>query len=402
MSNQTGTRSFESQYWFVAFIEKGFMLLNDGGVTTMIVSDAYCHSKYAQKSQNWFLKNARIVRLDFCSELKIFDAAVHNLIYLFERIEGTHSIPERRAHLENFGNICMLPSNEQAKMTYRVFFPQVDQHGGFSCPTLPIGNICYLSYGLAASSDEKLHKGEFITDDVTQDVRDKKHPKPWVEGKLLAKWLPTGNRWLEWGTTRAPSHFRRLTFEELFDVSEKLLIMRVAGNDLRSCYDAQQLYTNHTSIIAVSWHALAGVRNNSLRKAARYRGEKPPKPDLPKREELECTSRRFAVKYLLGVMNSAAARDFLRANRRSNTDLYPDDWKKLPIPDVSSKQQSPVVELVDKILVARRADPGADIAALESEIDALVASLYGITSGGDVTTLSHGAKRHSKTLVVKP
>jgi hypothetical protein len=370
---------------FVAFIEKGFKLLNEGGVTTMIVSDAYCHSKYAQKSQNWFLENARIIRLDFCSELKIFDAAVHNLIYLFQRINGTQSIPERRVHRENFGNTNVLPSDEQAKLTYRVFFPQVDQHGDFTCPTLPIGDICYLSYGLAASSDEKMHKGEFITEDVTQDYKDKKHPKPWVEGKQLAKWLPTGNRWLEWGTIRAPSHFRRLTFVELFDVPEKLLIMRVAGNDLRSCYDAQQLYTNHTSIIAVSWHALAGVRNNSLKKAARYHGEKPPKPDLPKREELEATSRRFAVKYLLGVMNSAAARDFLRANRRSNTDLYPDDWKKLPIPDIPLERQKPIITLVDKILAARRADPGADIAALESELDTLVASLYGITatnSGG--------------------
>jgi len=26
--------------------------------------------------------------------------------------------------------------------------------------------------------------------------------------------------------------------------------------------------------------------------------------------------------------------DFLRANRRSNINLYPDDWKQLPIPDV--------------------------------------------------------------------
>ncbi|HEY5704122.1 MAG TPA: hypothetical protein VIS96_00945 [Terrimicrobiaceae bacterium] len=88
------------------------------------------------------------------------------------------------------------------------------------------------------------------------------------------------------------------------------------------------------------------MRNNSLKKAARYRGEKP-RPDLPKREELETTSRRFAVKYLLGVMNSGTARDFLRANRRSNTDLYPEDWKKLPIPDVPAEQQQPIVQVVD-------------------------------------------------------
>jgi hypothetical protein len=86
------------------------------------------------------------------------------------------------------------------------------------------------------------------------------------------------------------------------------------------------------------------------------------------------------VKYLLGVMNSAAARDFLRANRRSNIHLYPDDWKKLPIPDVSPDQQKPIVKLVDRILVAKRADPNADLTPLEAEIDTKVAALYGVSS----------------------
>jgi adenine-specific DNA-methyltransferase len=59
-------------------------------------------------------------------------------------------------------------------------------------------------------------------------------------------------------------------------------------------------------------------------------------------------------------MNSSAAQDFLRAHRRSNIHLYPDDWKKLPIPDVPAAQQAPVVALVDKILAAKRADPASD------------------------------------------
>ena len=121
-----------------------------------------------------------------------------------------------------------------------------------------------------------------------------------------------------------------------------------------------------------------GVRNNSLKKAARYRGEEPSRPDLPWREDLEKTSRRFALKYLLGVVNSTVAHDFLRANRRSNTDLYPDDWKKLPIPDVDSTVQAPLIKLVDHILDVKKADPSADTTALEREIDQLVYVLYGL------------------------
>ena len=91
-------------------------------------------------------------------------------------------------------------------------------------------------------------------------------------------------------------------------------------------------------------------------------------------------SGRFNIKYLLGIMNSVTAREFLRANRRSNIHLYPDDWKKLPIPDVAPTLQEPIVTLVDQILTARRADPKADISSLESEIDRQVAALYGVAS----------------------
>lgn len=59
--------------------------------------------------------------------------------------------------------------------------------------------------------------------------------------------------------------------------------------------------------------------------------------------------------------------------------LYPDDWKKLPIPDVSLEQQAPIIELVDKILDAKRANPAVDMGEQEEEIDRLVKKLYGLT-----------------------
>ena len=216
---------------------------------------------------------------------------------------------------------------------------------------------------------------------MVSDIKDKHHPKPFVEGKYLARWLPDTNKWLEWGTERAPTLFRRRTFPELYEVEEKLISISISASveKLRVVYDNQKLYHNHSAWSFVLWHSLAGVRNRSIQKQTRYCDEKP-KPDLPQREELEKISHRFAMKFLLGVMNSATARDFLRTNRRSNISLYPDDWKKLPIPDVSSEQQAPIVELVDKILTAKRADFEADVSELEDEIDKLVYTLYNLTA----------------------
>jgi hypothetical protein len=127
------------------------------------------------------------------------------------------------------------------------------------------------------------------------------------------------------------------------------------------------------------WHKFSGVKNKSLKKVARYKGEKPLRPDLPQREELEKISSRFNVKYLLAIMNSAFAKDFLRSNRRSNIHLYPDDWKKLPIPEATTEQQQPVIHLVDHILTAKQKDPQADTTALENKIDVMVYKLYGLT-----------------------
>ena len=103
------------------------------------------------------------------------------------------------------------------------------------------------------------------------------------------------------------------------------------------------------------------------------------------REQLESLPRRFTLKLILAVMNSTAARDWLAARRRSKTHIYPDDWKNLPIPDIPSAKQKPIVELVDAILAEFKqhghplpSDSAARVAELEREIDKQVGGLYGL------------------------
>ena len=69
---------------------------------------------------------------------------------------------------------------------------------------------------------------------------------------------------------------------------------------------------------------------------------------------------------------------FLRANRRNNIHIYPDDWKQLPIPDVSFEQQVPIIELVDKILAAKRKGLEKKVSRLEKKLNKKVSTLYGI------------------------
>ena len=365
---------------YIPFIERSYKLLKPGGFTTLIVSDAYCHSKYAQKSQNWFLKNSRILRLDFLSKIKIFDAAVRNVTYLFQRSDGSQKKPERRVHDPEFGVVNLLPTNEQCELTNRVFFPEDTDLQQFSGPTVTLSEICYISTGLRPwlASRLKSRHPNFITTDLVQETRDRKHPKNWVESKDLTRWFIHRVRYLEWGTVRAPARFESKTFPELYEAPEKLLTKDISVAGIEVAYDPDQCIPSHTAYCCVPWHNLSGVRNRSIKKQTRYSDEMP-HPDLPQREELEETSRRFAVKFLLGVMNSTVAHNFLKANRRSNIHLYPNDWKKLPIPDVLSEQQEPIVELVDQILDAKRTDLDADVSKLENKIDRKVSALYEIS-----------------------
>ena len=361
---------------FVPFMERGFKLLREGGVSSLIVSDAFGHAKYALKARQWFLHKALIERIDFYSSIKIFDAAVHNLSYLVRKAEGAENEPLRRLHEPVFEEVRKLSTAKQKALSERVFFPE-DVYRPPSSQGVPLHGLCYISKGMVVHSHESKAPGAFALDDVVSTARDTTHPKRFVEGKHLDRWLPVGTRWLEWGTERAPNLFSRRAFPELFTTREKIIAQRSPGPDPKASYDDKQTYFDASSVGLIMWNNLRNVRNRSIQKQARYPGEKR-RADFPRREDLERDSSRFSVKFLLGVINSSAAREFLRAHRRSNIHLYPNDWKQLPIPDVPPDSQKPVVDLVDGILAAKRADVNADVTDLEQQIDEAVNRLYGL------------------------
>ena len=377
-SSQQYETLWEKWDMYVPFMEKSHKLARNNGYSSLIVSDAYCHAKYSERSRRWFLKNSRVIRLDFLASLRVFEASVRNISYLFQKTDGATNVPERRVHSGGIGNFALLPSSQQSKLTERSFFPEDTEFKAPPGQTIPLKEICYISVGMVVHADEKRAQGTFGLKDLVTDQSDDIHTKPFVEGKHLDKWLPNSNLWLEWGTERAPNLFRRQTFKELYETKEKILVQRSPGPDPKACFDDTNLMFDASSVGFLPWHNLAGIRNRSIKKQARYRGEKPPRPDLPRREDLEATSKKFSIKFLLGVMNSKEAHNFLRANRRSNIHLYPDDWKKLPIPDISLDEQQPVVEIADRILAAKSANPAEDTSEAEEEFDRLVYGLYGL------------------------
>jgi len=374
---------YEKWDLYVPFLERGFQLLRSGGVLHYIISDAYMAAKYANKSQLFLIENAAICRVDFVHDIQIFNAGVRNVMLCVQRLQNKLYEPLRVYHRDEFGNIIILPSAPQSEFGTRLFRPDgeklVELRGDF----VPLEMICYISVGMVINANERGHKGKFTAEDVLSHMQDSKHTKRFTLGKDILKWCVQRIRWLEWGTLRAPTHFRRPTFPQLHGVREKLIAMRTPGVEPKVAYDDQHLHFDASSVGFILWSDLAGVTNGSISKTAKYRRQSADGD----RERREALSDQFKLKYLLAIMNSSFAQDWLSIQRRSNKHIYPDDWKQFPIPPLPNEDQEEFVSIVDAILAEfeQWGCPVPPIAAqrveeLESELNERVAALYPMTT----------------------
>lgn len=397
---------YEKWDLFIPFLERAFQKLRANGQMIFIIPDAYNAAKYTQKSHDFFLEHSQIMRLDFCSEIPIFEGvSVWNTILHFAKTKpAAHYSPIRmrrwgKSPREFEVNYKFLPTGPQQQLERNTFRYNKEQRVQISVPTVSLGNICYISVGMVIHADEKRARGLFTAEDLVSTTRDAEHPKRYVEGKDIDRWFIPSVRYLEYHTDRAPKLFRRQTFEELHEVTERLLVMRMCGNLPTVAYDDTGVYSNHTIIILVRWNKLAGVKNTSLRRPAPYRSEltKGKAPPKVLRDDLEVLSSEFSIKYLLAISNSSLARRMLAQERTGSLEIHPNAWKALPIPVIPVANQQPLIDLVDHILnefhthgYPLPSAAAARVAAWEQEIDTKVYELYGIAPN-DVEALAAAA-----------
>ena len=85
-----------------------------------------------------------------------------------------------------------------------------------------------------------------------------------------------------------------------------------------------------------------------------------------------------SVYYLLGILNSSLI-NYVYLRKFLNVAIKAEYLKNTPIPICSDKEQQRLIALVKRTLTAKRADPGADVSALENKIDQIVYLLYDLT-----------------------
>jgi hypothetical protein len=92
----------------------------------------------------------------------------------------------------------------------------------------------------------------------------------------------------------------------------------------------------------------------------------------------------FSVKFILGLLNSKLLNFYYKKKfSTKKEDIFPEFQtyfvEQLPIPNIPLSEQQPLIDLVNEILQKKKENEGADVSALEREIDRLVYGLYGVS-----------------------
>ncbi len=365
---------YEKWDLMVPFIERGLKLSKSSGDLIYITSNAICTSKYAFKLLDLIQEKYITHSIEYFDDMAVFEAGVIPVVLHIGKNDA-YGKTKKTIHRSSFENIVSkteIPT-KAFKLLGRNAFRKEYNAVTLKAETINLGDICYMSVGMVLNADEKTAKGEFKVDDLLSDLPTKMHIRKYIEAKDIENWIVKRIRYLEWGTARCPARIRRKTFPQLYD-RPKLMVGSLTGG----IYDDKGLLTHHGIVVIVKFCDLKGINNKSLQASIK-------KFNRLLRPELENLSEKFNLKYLLAVLNSSFALKYLNNIRRHRLEnyFYPDDFRKLPIADISISEQKPFIELVDKILSITKDEDylhnptkQAKVKELEKQIDKMVQQLY--------------------------
>ena len=366
------SKKFKSLYqkWdlYIPFIELGTQLNAPNGICTMIVPFPLTNQLYAKVLRKMLVKEFDLFELVDLKGTKIFDnATVSNCIPFIRKTSSKgktwiSSINENWKIKRIFVQSHLVLVQDEKKYIWNV--TQEKRESNRHNDMHILGDYCYISKGMVLHSED----GEFTKDDLICKTKDSIHSREYVEAKDISRYTIKRIKYLEYGTNRCPCQLSRPTFPELYDRAK--IVMNCLGG-LNSTIGNNLLH-NHSLYCAVLWKNLHNVENKSITTSIK-------KFSTMTRNDMEKLSESVNLHYLLGVMNSTYASVLLTNLRGDDYHIYPEHIRNIPIPPATPEQQKPIIELVDKILNAKRENPNAETSSLEQQIDLFVYHLYGLS-----------------------
>lgn len=373
------SQRFETLYqkWdiYIPFLELGIRhLCSARGICAMIVPYPLTNQLYAMRARQMLINDYNLLEVVDLNGTKVFESAtVSNCIPFVQKCEPkgqviiSHISTAKTIYHVNIKTIdTLVQDGNTAVWNLTKDERNVTRHSDMHI----LGDFCYISVGMVLNSDEKNAKKDFAKKDLISNVKDKTHPRKYIEAKDINRYAINRFRYLEYDTPRCPDQLRRPTFRELYNYPK--IVMNCLGRVTATIDNNKQLLHNHSITCAVLWKYLHSIINKSISASIqRYSNLS--------RTTMERLSSEVDLKYLLGIINSKYTEILLLNMRSGDYHIYPEHLRNIPIPSVSPEQQAPIIELVDKILSAKEANPQVDTSVWEAEIDKLVYQLYGLT-----------------------
>ncbi|WP_028873139.1 Eco57I restriction-modification methylase domain-containing protein [Psychroserpens burtonensis] len=338
-----GRKFIESNYisaykmWdlYIPFIEKSLNILKHHGINAMIIPDTIGKADYASKLVDLIEENYFLYQIDFFPDVYVFENVGVRSKIPFIRKTKSNVLSIRVTHTPTIFDYDLIKTvKEKGNSQYLL------ENAEFEIPevnTSKLEDICYVSYGMRLNSDKQDPNKFKKTDLLSENINDI-NSKAYTEGKYIDRYIINKELYLEWNTERSPNRLVRPTFPELYP-PEKLLLSR---QKRIAAFSGKGHYCDNTIIMAIKAIDLKDVNNNSINKYYKNINKD--------RKEIEEKSKLFDLRYLLSIINSKMIAYFIKYESKGKIDFYPDDWKKIPIKNISKELQSTFVVKVDFIL----------------------------------------------------
>lgn len=346
---------FEIYYYFIELSKRK---LCDNGFLSYIVPNTWLFNTYANNFRLNVLQCWNIREILDCSKFKLFKSAtVFNSIFLLQKSKESNDFVGYKptAIADSF---CSLVS-EETLHTSKSSLQEMNQNWALVFRLSPeiisiikkiksktnslISYFPEISQGLIAYDKYRGQSQEIIKSRAFHSFEYKEGYKKNLWGEDVRRYclLWNGKEYINYcdriANPRNPKFFN----------GKRLLVREITNPSIFACYTEDEYYNDPSILIILN-------------------------------------SDKYSIMVLLAILNSKLASFYHfnnapKATKGGFPKILIEDIKQFPIPIISIEQQSRIVSLVDTILSAKRINPAADTSMIESEIDAEVYRLYGLS-----------------------
>lgn len=317
------------------FTERAHSLLHAKGICSYIFSNSWLGTDSFSLFRKFLVEETKVLKLVDLPDKVFENATVKTCIILYSK-EKTNN---NNILLEVYDGITF------SKMEHSLTYKTIKQYENYpfsfeqgidlsKVNVVTLGDIADFSLGIKTSNDKRFISNKPFPKDCYRLIR----------GRNIQRYnTPINDEWIWYRPDlfmeKVGAGPRKI---ENFLVKQKILIQDIA-TEICATIDENEYLCNDTI--------------NLVYKLDKY----------------------FSFKYVLGLLNSKAVRFWHKKVFPEGLHIKIYQLKEIPIPTVGYAQQQPIIDLVDKILAAKKNNSLANTSVLEDKIDKLVYELYGLT-----------------------